>query len=78
LFVYADIRERGVPFLEFVLYLVREAGVVLTNRSGFDHEGFVRISYAAKPEQIERGMKRAVINVPAAALAATIGQWEAM
>jgi aminotransferase len=67
-FVFADIRELGVPSLTFVQYLVKEAGVVLTNGSGFDYEGFVRISYAAKPEQIAEAMKRmkrAVINMPA-------------
>jgi aspartate/methionine/tyrosine aminotransferase len=59
----------GVPSLEFAQYLVREAGVVLTNGSGFDYEGFVRISYAAPPAQIEQAMermKRAVVNMPAA------------
>ena len=68
-FAFADIRELSVPSLEFVQYLVREAGVVLTNGSGFDYEGFVRISYAAPPAQIEQAMermKRAVINMPAA------------
>ncbi len=68
-FAFADIRDLGVPSLEFVQYLVREAGVVLTNGSGFDYEGFVRISYAAPPAQIEQAMdrmKRAVINMPAA------------
>ena len=68
-FAFADIRELGVPSLEFVQYLVREAGVVLTNDSGFDYEGFVRISYAAKPEQIRQAMermKKAVTHMPAA------------
>jgi aminotransferase len=68
-FAFADIRELGVPSLEFAQYLVREAGVVLTNGSGFDYEGFVRISYAAPPAQIEQAMermKRAVVNMPAA------------
>jgi len=67
-FAFADIRELGIPSLDFVQYLVREAGVVLTNGSGFDYEGFVRISYAAKPEQIEQAMKRmkqAVLSLPA-------------
>jgi aminotransferase len=68
-FVFADIRELGMPSLDFVQYLVREAGVVLTNGSGFDYEGFVRISYATKPDQIVEAMKRmkkAVANLPAA------------
>jgi aspartate aminotransferase len=68
-FVFADIRDLQIPSLEFVQYLVREAGVVLTNGSGFDYEGFVRISYAAQPEQIKQAMermKRAVISLAAA------------
>jgi aspartate/methionine/tyrosine aminotransferase len=67
-FAFADIRELGIPSLDFVQYLVREAGVVLTNGSGFDYEGFVRISYAAQPAKIEEAMKRmkqAVLNLPA-------------
>ncbi|MBI2358484.1 MAG: aminotransferase class I/II-fold pyridoxal phosphate-dependent enzyme, partial [Deltaproteobacteria bacterium] len=57
-FAFADIRELGMASLEFVEYLVKEAGVVLTNGSGFDYEGFVRVSYAAKPESIEEAMGR--------------------
>lgn len=57
-FAFADIRELGIGSLEFVEYLVREAGVVLTNGSGFDYEGFVRVSYAAKPEIIREAMGR--------------------
>jgi len=68
-YAFADIRELGVPSLDFVQYLVKEAGVVLTNGSGFGCEGFVRVSYAASPENIERAMdrmKKAVINMPSA------------
>lgn len=68
-FAFADIRDLGIPSLEFVQYLVKQAGVVLTNGSGFDYEGFVRISYAAKPDDIERAMermKKAVLEMPAA------------
>lgn len=57
-FAFADIRELPLGSLEFVEYLVQEAGVVLTNGSGFDYEGFVRLSYAAEPESIERAMDR--------------------
>ncbi|MBI2358253.1 MAG: aminotransferase class I/II-fold pyridoxal phosphate-dependent enzyme, partial [Deltaproteobacteria bacterium] len=67
-FVFADIRELGIGSLDFVEYLVREAGVVLTNGSGFDYEGFVRVSYAAKPGSIEEAMDRmkaAVLKIPA-------------
>ena len=66
-YAFADIRELGVPSLEFVHYLVREAGVVLTNGSGFGCEGFVRVSYAADPKLIVeamRRMKEAVIKMP--------------
>ncbi|MBI4455901.1 MAG: pyridoxal phosphate-dependent aminotransferase [Acidobacteria bacterium] len=67
-FAFADIRNLGVPSLDFVQYLVNEAGVVLTNGTGFDYEGFVRVSYAAKPESIKQAMdrmKKAVLNMPA-------------
>lgn len=57
-FAFADIRELGIGSLEFVEYLVQEAGVVLTNGSGFDYEGFVRVSYAVNPETIETAMDR--------------------
>jgi aspartate/methionine/tyrosine aminotransferase len=68
-YAFVDIRELGIPSLEFVQYLVREAGVVLTNGSGFDYEGFVRISYAAPPDQIREAMARmeaAIAKLPAA------------
>jgi aminotransferase len=57
-YAFADIRELGIASLDFVQYLVKEAGVVLTNGSGFGCEGFVRVSYAADPIQIEEGMRR--------------------
>jgi hypothetical protein len=50
-YAFADIRDLGIPSLEFVQYLVKEAGVVLTNGSGFGCEGFVRVSYAANPKK---------------------------
>ncbi len=68
-YAFADIRELGIPSLDLVQYLVQEAGVVLTNGSGFGCEGFVRVSYAANPESIEEAMdrmKKAVIRMPAA------------
>ena len=68
-FAFADIRELGIPSLEFAEYLVKEAGVVLTNGSGFDYEGFVRLSYAAETSTIEEAMdrmKEAVLKMPAA------------
>ncbi len=68
-FAFADIRELGIPSLEFAEYLVKEAGVVLTNGSGFDYEGFVRLSYAAETSAIEEAMdrmKEAVLKMPTA------------
>jgi len=65
-YVFADIRELGIPSLELAEYLVKEAGVVLTNGSGFGCEGFIRASYAADPERIEKAMdrmKKAVIKL---------------
>ena len=67
-FAFADIRELGVPSLEFAQYLVKEAGVVLTNGSGFDYEGFLRLSYAVDTETIREAMdrmKKAVAEMPA-------------
>jgi len=66
-YAFADIRELGLPSLEFVQYLVKEAGIVLTNGSGFGSEGFVRVSYAADLKKIEeamRRMKQAVLKLP--------------
>jgi aspartate/methionine/tyrosine aminotransferase len=66
-YVFADIRDLSIPSLEFVQYLVKEAGVVLTNGSGFGCEGFVRVSYAANLKSIEEAMKRmkkAVTGLP--------------
>jgi aspartate/methionine/tyrosine aminotransferase len=57
-FAFADIRELNLGSLEFAEYLVKEAGVVLTSGSGFDYEGFVRLSYAAEPESIKKAMDR--------------------
>lgn len=68
-FAFADIRELGIPSLEFAEYLVKEAGVVLTPGSGFNYEGFVRLSYAAEPSKIEEAMDRmqkAVLKMPEA------------
>ncbi|NQU04066.1 MAG: aminotransferase class I/II-fold pyridoxal phosphate-dependent enzyme, partial [Syntrophaceae bacterium] len=66
-YAFADIRELGVPSLDLVQYLVKEAGVVLTNGSGFGCEGFIRVSYAADIAKIEEAMdrmKKAIVNMP--------------
>jgi len=65
-YAFADIRELGILSLELAEYLVKEAGVVLTNGSGFGCEGFIRLSYATDPESIEEAMdrmKKAVIKL---------------
>ncbi|MGD8226308.1 MAG: pyridoxal phosphate-dependent aminotransferase [Desulfobacteraceae bacterium] len=65
-YAFADIRELGIPSLELAEYLVKEAGVVLTNGTGFGCEGFIRLSYAADPDSIEEAMdrmKKAVIKL---------------
>ena len=65
-YAFADIRELGIPSLELAEYLVKEAGVVLTNGSGFGCEGFIRLSYATDPDSIEEAMdrmKKAVIKL---------------
>jgi aspartate/methionine/tyrosine aminotransferase len=65
-YAFADIRELGIPSLQFAEYLVKEAGVVLTNGTGFGCEGFIRLSYATDTESIEKAMermKKAVINL---------------
>jgi aspartate/methionine/tyrosine aminotransferase len=65
-YAFADIRELGIPSLELAEYLVKEAGVVLTNGTGFGCEGFIRLSYATDPGSIEEAMdrmKKAVIRL---------------
>lgn len=65
-YAFADIRELGIDSLELAEYLVKEAGVVLTNGSGFGCEGFIRLSYATDPDSIEEAMdrmKKAVIKL---------------
>ncbi len=57
-YVFADIREFKMPSLEFTKYLVQEAGVVTTNGSGFGTEGFIRLSYATKMENLDEAIKR--------------------
>ena len=65
-YAFADIRKLGMLSLELAEYLVKEAGVVLTNGSGFGCEGFIRLSYATDPDSIEEAMdrmKKAVIKL---------------
>jgi aspartate/methionine/tyrosine aminotransferase len=65
-YAFADVRELGLPSLALAEYLVNEAGVVLTNGSGFGCEGFIRLSYATDPNSMEEAMdrmKKAVIKL---------------
>ncbi|MFQ5849204.1 MAG: pyridoxal phosphate-dependent aminotransferase [Candidatus Binatia bacterium] len=57
-YVFADIRELRMPSLEFVKYLVQEAGVVMANGSGFGMEGFIRLSYSTKIEHLDEAIHR--------------------
>jgi aspartate/methionine/tyrosine aminotransferase len=57
-YLFTDIRELKMASLEFTKYLVEEVGVVTTNGSGFGTEGFVRLSYSTKIEQIDEAIKR--------------------
>ncbi len=57
-YIFADIRELKMASLEFTKYLVEEVGVVTTNGSGFGTEGFIRLSYATKIEQLDEAIKR--------------------
>jgi aspartate/methionine/tyrosine aminotransferase len=55
-YLFTDIRELKMASL--TKYLVEEVGVVTTNGSGFGTEGFVRLSYSTKIEQIDEAIKR--------------------
>lgn len=57
-YIFADIREFNLPSLEMAKYLVQEAGVLTANGSGFGAEGFIRLSYATKIEQIDKAVDR--------------------
>jgi len=57
-YIFADIRELKMASLEFTKYLVEEVGVVTTNGSGFGTEGFIRLSYATKIDQLDEAIKR--------------------
>ncbi len=57
-YVFVDIRKFKMPSLELAKYLVREAGVVTTNGSGFGSEGFLRLSYATKMDHLGEAIER--------------------
>ena len=57
-YVFLDIREFKMPSLEFAKLLVREAGVVTANGSGFGSEGFLRLSYAARMDHLGEAVER--------------------
>jgi aspartate/methionine/tyrosine aminotransferase len=57
-YVFVDIRELGMPSLDFAKYLVEQAGVLTANGSGFGMEGFIRLSYATRIDQIDEALDR--------------------
>lgn len=66
-YVLVDMSALGMTSLEFARHLVQEVGVVTTNGSGFGTEGYIRLSYAAKMEQIDEALDRiaqAVSRIP--------------
>ncbi|NIO10770.1 MAG: aminotransferase class I/II-fold pyridoxal phosphate-dependent enzyme, partial [Deltaproteobacteria bacterium] len=69
-YVFVDISAYKMPSLELSKHLVREAGVVTTNGSGFGGEGFLRLSYATKLDYLREAVERirrtlSKLNVPA-------------
>jgi len=57
-YVLVNIKQLAMPSLEFARHLVQEAGVVTANASGFGTEGYIRLSYATKIEQIDEALDR--------------------
>ena len=57
-YVFVNIKDLAMPSLDFARHLVKEAGVVTANGSGFGAEGYIRLSYAAKIEQIDEALDR--------------------
>ena len=57
-YLFVDIRDLGIPSLEFAQYLVKEVGLVTANGSGFGTEGFIRLSYCVKVEELDEAVKR--------------------
>jgi aspartate aminotransferase len=60
LFVMVDIRELGRPSDVVRQYLLREAGVVVIHGSAYGPggEGYLRVSFAAGGEVLDRGLER--------------------
>jgi aspartate/methionine/tyrosine aminotransferase len=60
LFVMADVRGLGMPSDDVRRFLLREAGVVVIHGAayGAGGEGFLRVSFAAGGETLERGLER--------------------
>jgi aminotransferase len=59
-YVFPNIRGFGKSSEEFAELLAREAGVVTVPGSAFGSygEGYIRLSYAAAYEQLEKAMER--------------------
>lgn len=61
-YIWVDVREFGMPSLEFCKTFLREKGVALAPGDTFGEsgEGFVRISICRKREEVEEGVRRLV------------------
>lgn len=59
-YIWVDVREFGLPSLEFCKTFLREKGVAVAPGDTFGEsgEGFVRISICRKREEVEEGVKR--------------------
>ncbi len=51
-------RKGGVSSLDFCRYLLEEKGLALVPGEGFGMEGFVRLSFAASPDNLRLGLDR--------------------
>jgi len=59
-YVFANIKQLGIPSKEFCMELLRETGVVIVPGIGFgsEGEGYVRFTYATSEENIIEGLAR--------------------
>ena len=57
-YVFADIREFGMPSAEFCTRMIREAGLAAVPGSCFGTEGYIRLSYCYSDEELKTGLDR--------------------
>lgn len=57
-YVFVDIRKFNLSSDEFCKRLIREAGVALVPGSCFGSEGYIRISYCYRDDELKEGMNR--------------------